>query len=318
MRVYLLRILIIAVVMILQACVGVQTFPVAARAGDTIALPVGTQDNLNQSNVTLHYYPEGSTTPIDLTSNVRSTFKIYPDKTSRVWVEDVNRLLLYTGHSPWQNVLAVDLPVDLPTGSGYFDVILGGDVIEANPNFIKSVTAVQIAMDVLPASANPVPNDFGFFTDAFAAPESGDLSRLMPLRRLVLRPGVSPGEYGNDQVAAAQYVIKLSPNAALVDALDSGNAKISIIRDEIPDDSANQVQLSWSRVADVVTVNVISPVGGIRANLLRFDMLFLFITGLNYLDIFSLSPQLQSVTYFDITGNVVTLTIPTPDLVIMD
>jgi len=318
MKAYAFRILIIALLMVLQACVGVQTFPVAARAGDTITLPVGTQDNLNQSNVTLHYYPEGSTTPIDLTPNVRSIFKVYPDKTSRVWLDDVDRLLRYTGHSPWQNVLAVDLPVDLPQGSGYFDVILGAGVIEANPNFIKSVTAVQIAMDVLPVAANPVPNDFGFFTNPFSAPDSGDLSRLMPLRRLVLRPAVSLVEYGNDQVAAAQYIIKLSPDAALVDALDANTAIMSIIRDEIPNDSANQVQLSWSRVADVVTVNVVSPVGGIRANLVRFEMLFLFITGLNYLDVFSLSPQLQSVTYFDITGNAVALAIQTPEVVIMD
>jgi hypothetical protein len=144
--------MILALVLWLAACVGVQTFTPVARQGDTVALAVGWQKNLARQNVTVTItdaagavvtYPPNDT-------RVRGVMNMYPDPASRAVVGTMtNQDLGYgatttgslinenitanglTGESDndwWQTVMLLDLPTTMATGTASIKITnsLGG------------------------------------------------------------------------------------------------------------------------------------------------------------------------------------------------
>ena len=56
----------IAVAMMLSGCVAYNSLPVAARAGDTITVAIGSADGATTSNTTATYFPDtGGSVPPD-------------------------------------------------------------------------------------------------------------------------------------------------------------------------------------------------------------------------------------------------------------
>lgn len=119
--------------LLITACGGLRTFHDYARAGDTVAVPVGMQPTFNKDNITVTITPS-SGTPITLTASdpaVRGIINFYPDPISNMIVsreidEDTTPgsrayagMTLTTSNNDkdyFQTTVFVDLPSSLPTG----------------------------------------------------------------------------------------------------------------------------------------------------------------------------------------------------------
>lgn len=252
------------VLVAIQGCVAIQSFPTAARSGETITVAIGSQDGLTKDNIQLLFYPQGISTPIDLTPNIRSVLKIFPDKTSRAWINNMSTQLMngFVGHGARQNILVIDLP-QLPTGMGYLNVSFEPGVIKPNPSAIQDAEGFDIGIEILTGtSAN---NTFDYMMNP-GNQAVGNLSILEPMPQVVMRYDFSPGYYNfqsGAKLSAAEYKIKvpISTDASTLTAED-----IVVVFDERANYGNKQIQTSWSNEGDVVTVNIDMP-----ANLNLFE-----------------------------------------------
>ena len=113
----LLQLSIIGLAIFNFGCTALNTFPTAAHPGETIALAVGSADNLTQANINSVTFTSTNsccTTPLDITNDVRSVFRLYADKTSPVYTDGnttgTSQIIRTSLHEPWITIMAIDLP----------------------------------------------------------------------------------------------------------------------------------------------------------------------------------------------------------------
>jgi hypothetical protein len=158
MKTILLKILfaLLPVMFGTMGCVGVKTFTTAARAGDTVALAVGWQKNLQRQNVTVTIKDNigGTTIYYPNDSHVRAIANMYPDPVSRVVVGTMTNQSLgyggnYTGgqinsyvtkdsvtgetdNDWWQTTMMLDLPSTMAQGLATISIAdTGGSMIQS-------------------------------------------------------------------------------------------------------------------------------------------------------------------------------------------
>lgn len=302
-----------ALFVLLQGCVAVQSFPTAARAGDTITLALGSVDGLNRSNLQIFFTPQSTGLPVGLTANIRSVFKVYPDKNSRVWLDaadSANILNVWAGHSAWLSVAVLNLPSNLPAGPGYFTVTFGSGAVLPNRSSVQSADTVQIGAEILPGMG--VAGNFNYY--GFPGnQENGSLRTLESVHCVVLRPSETNYYVSSIKPAAAEYRIRI-PMVGDISALDGSS--VHVIWDDKPGEFNKQIQLNWYRQNDVFTVNVLVPgAQAIQENLHRFSIIVLDADGVNVIDPAG-TPQLLSFRYFDLNGAEIAPSF-TPEVVVM-
>lgn len=287
---------------LLNGCAAIQPFPNTVRAGDTITLAIGSLDGATKNNTTITYYADSDpSTPIDLTPNIRSVFKLYPDKTSlMVQLGDTNAIPGWSGHGAWQTVVALDIPLEsfagipFPEGTGIISVSMGAEVVY--PNNSVHVDNVQINMEILPGEGSP--HVFEYFGNIFLPSETGNLAQLQSVPQVLVRPSVVSGTYpgqGNNY-GAIEYILDVPVVNAFGGSVDD-NA-LSVILDEQMGYIDAQLQVSWVKNGDEVKVMMISPKGKINSKLVRFSLIMKPFYQYTYPD----TPTLTSARYFDIDG----------------
>lgn len=110
----------------LQGCTGVNTFPMIARAGDTVSVMVGGTEKARKNTIAVTLTDiNGSTWDLQSLGLVRSVFNMRTDgraeglhyspylDTYISWLE---------GHEPVQTVLVTDLPLGVAIGDAYLTV----------------------------------------------------------------------------------------------------------------------------------------------------------------------------------------------------
>lgn len=150
---------LLSLVFVLSGCAGQRAFTTAARAGDTVALPLGWAKNLTRQNTTVVITGANAATftypPND--PNVRAVANLYPDPVSRLIVgTETNQSLgvnanLYGANIESvvsnydkdisQTLLVLNLPATLVTGTAS---------IQIRDQFSTLVTATPITIDILP------------------------------------------------------------------------------------------------------------------------------------------------------------------------
>jgi len=285
-----------------QGCVSVQSFPSIARAGDTITLALGSVDGLTKSNLHITYTPESTSTPIDLTSNIRNVIKVYPDRSSLISMgatTDMSLLTGFSGHAAWLDVVVVDLPESLPTGPGYFSIDFDDTVRVPNTAAIQQAEGVQITTEIV--SGAGMQNDFSYYYSAGAAPLTGNLTKLKPQPQVLLRPKENTGyNFGSVHPAAAEYRIRIPVDGDIATLQDN---EIHVIWDYKPGEDNKQIQTSWHRNDNVITVNVIVPTDStLTEQMFQFSIVINPLVQGNKIDV-SGAPELLSYRYFDLQGN---------------
>ncbi len=138
-RPYLLLSIIIAST-IFTGCVGLNTYPKVARAGDTTAISAGWKHYFTRDNITVTITPSSGVPTIYLPNDpaVRAAVNFYPDPVSSLVVSSetgqditpyattyaalVNVNTTDGDKDWWQTTVFIDLPSSLSTGSATIDI----------------------------------------------------------------------------------------------------------------------------------------------------------------------------------------------------
>lgn len=288
-------------------CVMVQPVPYAARAGDTIMLPVGSPDGMDMSNTTITFEPDlDPGNQIDLTARVRSISKVYPDKTSFAWLLSLaDSVPTASGHGPWLTVITLDLPEDIPEGKGIIHVSTSNDVVY--PENSANVNSVPIDFEILPGQGQP--HGFEYRTFSFSTGNVvGDLSKLGSLPQLLVAPPV-PHSSEDRWFGAIEFKLNAPIRSDQGDIVPASS--IAVVQDDQPDNIKTQVQMSWHRSGDDFTINFMSASGGMRYYQARCSLVVMD-PGTSGEIAFPVLPSLTSVRYFDVNGDLVNG--PSPEL----
>ncbi|HEB56778.1 MAG TPA: hypothetical protein ENI98_10870 [Gammaproteobacteria bacterium] len=268
---------------LLQACVAVQSFPAAARAGDTITLAVGSPEGMNRTNTSAQFVSDIDAAVFDLP--IRSVIRIRPDPTSKaaLFNEILNAEDSYTGHSQWLTLLVIDLPDNLPAGTGVINI----NSAASYGTLPVGINDIPVSLEILEGrgASNPFKYNTGF--NNFL---TSDLNSLEALPQAVFR--VADAVDSTTQFAAAEIKTSLP--------LDSvPDRAIRVVADDFySKNPKKQLQMNWARNANELTVNFISPAGGIRLRQLRFSVVLR--PGVSFIS--GQAPQIISVKLFDRNG----------------
>jgi hypothetical protein len=286
---------LLSAVIVTTGCVAVRSFPMSARAGDTITLAVGSPDGMTPTNTTVSYTPSGGS-PIPLT--IRSIFKLYPDKTSPAWLgSSAIGVENDTGHGPWTTIIAADIPseypagVPVPTGSG--DIQVSTSAVYPPPP-ARNINDTLIPLEILPGTGAPDPFEYEIVA---GLPVAGDLSQLEPERRIVVKPqftGVGASGYG-----AIEVTLTIPYLDVIVD-------DVRVVIDDKMRLSAfdRKINYIWSIQGSDLVVSFMSPTGGLDYSHVNFYILspnLMDLVDIGLVDPAALSP---TVTYYDVDGNV--------------
>ena len=141
----------VAFAYIAAGCTALETFPQAARAGDTVALAVGSAEGMSRANTTASF--ESDAMPgefYDLTPGIRGIFRLYADETSSIYDNASNayHIVKTSGHEPWLTVMAVDLPHGLPLGTGKIHIT----TTATYPTIGSDINDFPINLEILPGT----------------------------------------------------------------------------------------------------------------------------------------------------------------------
>lgn len=162
-----LQLLLVLVGYLIVGCSTTETFHHIARAGDTVALPVGNVEGVTRSNLQVTFTPQVGGPivflPGEPVSNpvVRAVVNLYPDPVSKLVVGSETNQSMGVNASLfgsvlenslanfekdwWNTVVFLDLPDTLPTGTTTIDLL-------ANTQSLN-----QASIDIIAPSGSPNP-----------------------------------------------------------------------------------------------------------------------------------------------------------------
>jgi len=115
---FVLIIVLIMMVLCMDACTGLKTFPMTARAGDTIAIGVGLPyfyggmpEKMSRGNTTVKIRRQSDNTLMYVLTP-RAVFNLYPDPKSELTAMKTESSFNYS--QAVETVVALDLPTDIP------------------------------------------------------------------------------------------------------------------------------------------------------------------------------------------------------------
>jgi len=305
-------IILIGVIQFLTAgCTALQSFPNAARAGDTVALAIGSPDGMDKTNTTAFYvsqtdpnyvpvtdpsYP-GSATQYPLP--LRSIFKLYADKASQQYERNnlTTNIVSTSGHEAWVTVAAIDLPTNLPTGFG--EVIFSSPT-STYPTIGSHIDGIPVSLEILPAAGSGTPSSYAAtfpYELGVGASATGDLSTLEPQTNAVVFPVFQghPGPYSNYGAVELEIDLKTSSGTALQE-----RAVRALVDDMTPLTTSRRSVISSLKSNGVdgstLKVFIISPRGTLKYYETRLTIV------LNQGITFVSTPTINAVNYYNVNG----------------
>ncbi len=280
-------------VITLSGCIGLKTFPQAARGGDTVALAVGSADGMSRANTTAIFVSDSApNSPINLTSGIRGIFRLYGDKASSVYTVGSNThyIIDTSGHEPWVTIMVVDLPPGLPTGSGQVRITSTASY----PTIGSHINNRSISLEIIPGTgvSSDLPYEFGVGSSM-----PGDLTQMEALPYAQVMP-IFPSSTSWPTYGAIE--IKLHVPTSAGTALGSGNLRVLI--DDMSVSTASYPNTSYRHDNNQdLTVMLLSPTGKLQYYEARFSIVPR--KDSTTIISFTSTPTIISARYFDINGN---------------
>lgn len=295
---------LLAVCLLAASCTTIQSFPIAARPGDTISLAVGSQDGMNEGNTTVTFISDSDLTPIDITAKVRAIFNLYSDKATNTYspnIQSIRDNFSYLHHEPWQSVIVLNLPTTLPVGPGNIRVQTTAPQpaapLEPSLNGLyPNLNDVDISLEILPGTGSS--NLFNYKT-IFNGTLVGNLGELEPGRQALIRP---PKADPGDQWPGTFSAIEIKLNVPMTDQSGSGvvnDDSIRLVPQDVSMFTGSKAQLTWQYDGTDITVLYISSSDKLKYYEPRFAIVA-------ELADFDAPPTITSIRYFDSLGNEVT------------
>lgn len=280
---------LLVAVLWMSGCTAIKPLPIAARAGDSITIALGSQEGMTKTNTTATFTPDSTGVPVALTPS--AIFNLYPDKRSGAY-DASGSLIFGVSHEPWLTAMAVNLPGNLPVGLGTIKI----NTSVPQPSFPnKPVPMMNYRLEILPGTGTP--HDLTYAT-------SGVLNikgNLATLERKVGQAYIVPPAIG---------ACTTSPNLAAIElrlqlpfTLNAGEGErdidaFKVIAEDISAYYAGKTpDVAWSAQGNGLTVLFISPDGTLNCYEPRFSLL-----PKGYSFSATASPVLLSARYFDVNG----------------
>lgn len=290
-----------------SGCIAVSTFPTALRPGETASLAVGSPDNLSLDTITeVQFVSDAApSTPVDITANVRSVFRLYADRTSRVYTDGpgtgTNQIIRTGVHEPWVTVMVVDMPeelspgVKLPTGPGHISITTAPSV--TYPTIGSDIKDKAIAVEILPEAlagdgiASSLDYEFGTCCTL-----TGNLSLLESTPRVLVKSDITDATGVVAGYAAIE--LKLDFNGRTTLPVDDSN--LHVVADDMTTFTASNRDLITHVNNQILTVIMISMSQQLKPYEMRFE------AALEPGNTFTAPPIVDSVIFYNIDGNAVT------------
>jgi len=231
-------------------CTAIQTFPISARAGDTVTLGVGydvlmERRLMSRADTTVTIVKDDLT--YSVTPTLRAVLQLFPDPNSKIanysgiWLS-----LPSLAGDPFETVVAFDLPADIPTGIY--------NVTVSSPHLFTDFTST---LEVIPGTggSNPFTDNGGFNRDLT------DLERV-PAVKVALDPGYIVG--------ALSMVIDFDETV-----LSPSGINVQLPRYVLGQGKFQETErmLSWGDDGSTLTINILCP-RGVSSDYLDFDILY--------------------------------------------
>jgi hypothetical protein len=281
----------------LTGCVGINAIHHQARAGDTVFLALGSPAGMTRNNVTVTFTPADGSGNIDLTNNVRALFKLLPEKTSPVYLDNTNTYFSWN-HEPWLMTMGIDLPWPMPEGPGTVRISCVPAASCKYPPFHPHVNNIAIGLEILPGQGEPNPLAY---LGGFGTANTLDLTTMEASPQLVLTPSTNASVNRNKKFGAASISINMP--AETTSGAVVPDAYIKVIPNDLTVKTNSQRQLSWTRTGDVITVYIVSPTG--MTYIESTFSIVLHAAGGGVKSVFVVPPTIISSTYYDANGRVI-------------
>lgn len=267
----------------LQACTGYNAYSKIARQGDTISLAVGSPVGMTKdvSNTTAVYLPDsGGSYPL----TIRSVFDLYPSKKSRLNnTTTVDPLVNSADHEAWQTVMLVDLPIDVPVGTG--NIVITSTAVY--PPINSHINDVPIALEIISGAGSPDAFTYEFGLGASA---DGNLTELESLPHALITPPVNTELYG-----AIEIRLSLDMSSTTLD-----NTNVRVFVDDMSSTTFSNKNVVWNvSSTGELLVMIMSPSGKLQARESRFSIVS------KPRIKFNSAPTITEVNYYDVDGDLI-------------
>lgn len=283
----ILIITILSAMYLLHGCTALQPFPNVARGGDTIALAVGSPQNMTRTNTTATFTSNIDGIPIDITSNIRSIFKLYADPSSKVYEigSTTTSLVTSSGHEPWITIVAIDLPAGLTEGTG----IIQFNTTAIYPDIGSHINDLPLSVEIVAGTgaANSFDYEFGIGSQS-----TGDLLALEPQPRAVFAPSQPSTACPCPDYAAIEVKATIPTSIGTLPS-----AYTRVLPADLTVETGSGRSVIHSTNGQDVTVLFLSTESKLKYYEAQFSIVlhsFMSFTG---------APTINSVRYFDINGN---------------
>ncbi len=270
----------------LGGCTAVNTFPMAARSGDTISVMIGGSELARKETIgAVLTDASGGQHDLQALGLVRSVFNLRPDgRAEGLHYSDYldTYISWFFGHEPVQTVLVADLPTGLPPGIATLAVNLN-----ASDNSSGIGDPARIKLEVLSGAGAAD----SFLRKTTQGPTPADLLALepAPYAKLTFPAGAIIG--------AADLVIDVDQSAVNLDDLNVYVPE-STVRGSVGDPGAfgdKQRMVYWHHDTNRLYIDIVAPQG--------IDGRFLMLYVMHPRDL-PASPNfaLNSATVYDLNG----------------
>lgn len=237
---------------LLGGCAAVNTFPTAARAGDTISVMVGGSEHARKETIgAVLTDVNGGMWDLQALGLVRSVFNLRADgRAHGMHYSSFTHLNISWefGHEPVQTVLIADLPPGVPPGAATLEIRLN-----VSDNSSGIADPFQVRLEVLAGSGAAT----NFARKSGSGPVPADLQAMEPAphAKLTFAPGVTLG--------AASLVVDVDQAVVNLDDLNVYSPEATV-RGSFSATGAfgdKQRQIYWRHDGDRLYIDIVAPQG---------------------------------------------------------
>lgn len=288
-----------------SGCTAVRTFPNAAHPGESVILALGSASDLTMDNINSVMFESASMpgSPIDITANVRSIFRLYGDKVSQVYESPgpgTDQVIRTALHEPWISVMVIDLPEEISLGQvlpdGPATITINTNANVDYPTIGLHINDTSVAIDII-AETNPndyTANDFEYEFGTNNT-QTGNLALLEPRPHIMVKSQYTDDPFTLPNYAAAE--IKVDFTGTTVSAVTDQTLKVVV--DDMTAYSKSNRNVITRVNNEVLTVILTSMDEKLKPYEVRFA------AALQSTNSFTGTPTISSVTFYDQNGTVV-------------
>ncbi len=245
---------VVGVLMVLPACVGVNTFPMIARAGDTVSVMVGGSEKARKETISATLTDiNGQTWDLKALGLVRSVFNLRTDgrANGQHYSSYSNSFISWAyGHEPLQTVLVTDLPTGVAPGQASLSVALN-----TNDNSSGVANPFTVNLEIIAGMGSA---DTFMRRNPLGGPLPVDFSKLEPAPHAKIGFGS-----GATAIGAASLVVDFDETAVNPDDLNV-YAPESTVRGSSSATGVfgkTQRMLYWRQDGQKLYLDVVAPQG---------------------------------------------------------